>query len=91
MNIKERMIEIIKWSKLSTVELEKLTEINRYTWGNIKNRGQRVNEDHIEAIAKIWPQFRYWIISGKTLPEAGQISPEISDYKENERNKKKIG
>ncbi len=28
-----------------------------------------------EALAKLWPEYGYWLATGEELPEAGQISP----------------
>jgi hypothetical protein len=33
--------------------------------------------DDAEELAKKFPEFALWIITGKTIPEAGQISPGI--------------
>jgi hypothetical protein len=63
--------------------MEKLTGIEEYKWGNIEKGTQKVNEDHIEAVAKHWPEFAYWLVTGKTIPEAGQISPEIEETRRN--------
>ena len=29
----------------------------------------------IEALAKLWPEYAYWLTTGKEIPEVGQISP----------------
>ncbi len=79
MHIRRRLNEVLQWSELSTTDLEKKTGIDRYKWANIKKNNQRVNEDHLEAINKLFPQFAYWLVTGETLPEAGQISPEIEE------------
>ncbi len=79
MTIRDRVIEVLRKSKLSTTSLEKETGIDRYIWANLKKKNQRVNEDHMEAINKLFPQFTYWIQTGKTIPEAGQISPDVEE------------
>lgn len=56
-------------------QLEEATGLDRNIWISLRYGRQRVNEDHIEAVRKLWPQFSYWLISGETIPEAGQISP----------------
>jgi hypothetical protein len=81
MTIHDRTIQLINWSGKSTADLEKETGIDRYKWGHIKNKRQRVNADHIEAITKLWPEFAYWLTTGKTIPEAGQISPETEEIR----------
>jgi len=76
--IKERVITVIKESNLKNPELEERTGINRYTWQNIRNKPERaLKTEEIEAVISIFPEFAYWITTGKTIPEAGQISPEM--------------
>ncbi len=81
--MKERLIKLIEISGLSTKQLEERTDINRYKWGNVKNTKQRINENHIKAAVELWPEYAYWLTTGKTIPEAGQISPEIEETRNN--------
>jgi transcriptional regulator with XRE-family HTH domain len=53
--------------------------IDRSVWRNVEAGKQRINEDHITVVRKIAPQYIYWVITGETLPESGQISPEIEE------------
>lgn len=62
--------------QLSTTELEKQTGVDRYKWGNLRNKENlRANEEHLEGIKKIAPEFIYWVVTGQELPAAGQIKP----------------
>lgn len=76
--IKERVITVLKHSRLKMPQLEELTGISRYTWSNLKNpaKSREIKADEIEAIVKLYPQFALWIVSGNVHPECGQISPE---------------
>ncbi len=76
MSIKKRIIKLLNYKQIGETELEKKTNIPRMQWVNIKRERTRVNENHIDAISKLFPEYNYWLISGKTIPEAGQISPE---------------
>lgn len=76
-DIRERLIELIDLSGLGPKELEQESGLDRDFWRNVKYRRTRVNELHINAAVKLWPQFAYWLTTGKVIPEAGQISPEI--------------
>jgi len=80
--IKERILEVIEKYKISNIELEAKTGISKHTWGNLRTGKQRANEEHIEAINKIWPEYAYWLSTGLTIPEAGQISPELEEIRE---------
>tara|TARA_R110000803_G_scaffold156659_2_gene221231 strand:+ start:134 stop:403 length:270 start_codon:yes stop_codon:yes gene_type:complete len=76
--IKERVITVIKESELKNPELEERTGINRYTWQNIRNKPERaLKTEEIEAVIKLFPEFAYWIATGETIAEAGQVSPEM--------------
>lgn len=81
--LKERLIQIIDISGLSAKTLEQLTNVDRDRWRNMISGKIRVGEDHIEAAVKQWPQYAYWLTTGKTIPEAGQISPEIEEARKN--------
>lgn len=59
------------------------TGIKKQTIENIEREAQKVNSDHILAIGKQYPEYKYWLAYGETLPEAGQISPEIEETRQN--------
>lgn len=66
-------------------ELEEKTGISRYTWNNLKNpaRNREIKAEEIEAIAKVFPQYRWWMLTGEIMPDKNQVSPE---YDETNRN-----
>jgi transcriptional regulator with XRE-family HTH domain len=76
--IKARVIEILKSSGIRLPELEERTGISRYTWNNLKNpaRNREIKEEEILAIAKVFPQYRWWLLTGEVMPEMGQTSPD---------------
>ena len=79
--IKARVIEILKSTGIRLPELEARTGISRYTWNNLKNpaRNREIKEEEILAIAEIYPQYRWWLITGEVMPEVGQTSPEYDE------------
>lgn len=81
-SIKERMLKVIESLDLTFPQLERRTGIKAMTWRNLKNTSTRANEEHISALVKIAPEYSYWITTGKVLPEAGQISPEIEEARQ---------
>ncbi|BCA30454.1 MULTISPECIES: helix-turn-helix domain-containing protein [Pseudomonadaceae] len=83
--IKQRVITILASSNIRLPKLEELTGISRYTWSNLKNpsKNREIKEEEILAIAKVFPQYRWWMLTGEVMPEAGQISP---GYEEADRN-----
>jgi transcriptional regulator with XRE-family HTH domain len=49
--------------------------LKRQDLQNIELKRQRAPSWIIEKIAEIYPEYGYWLGTGKELPEAGQISP----------------
>lgn len=86
-NINSRALEILNKSMLSNPALEKKTGIKSTTWANVRLKKMRFNEEHLEAIVKLWPEYAFWLTTGKTIPEAGQISPELEEMR-NQQNLK---
>ncbi len=80
--MKDRIRQVRTVLKMSQRKLGDATGIDRDVWRNIEHGKQRVNEDHLAALEKIAPQYIYWIVTGKTLPICGQISPEIEESSE---------
>jgi len=77
--IGERIEKLRKFKGLSRRGLEEATGIRDSTWQSVEIGRQKANTDHIEALEKLWPEYKYWIVFGETAPEIGQISPEIED------------
>lgn len=87
--IRERLIEFFNVSGVTSKDMEKLTGIDRDKWNAVRAKRRRVNEDDIEAFNSAFPQFAYWLTTGLTIPEAGQISPQME--KARKENNLKIG
>jgi len=77
--MKERIRELIDTygssERKKYKEIEALTGVKADSWKNVLKGNQRVNQDHINAISEFFPSHLYWIITGKTIPIAGQIAP----------------
>lgn len=86
--IRERLISIWESKGLTAKKLEELTGTDREKWYALRNGKRRVNEDDIEGILSITPEYALWLVSGKIAPEAGQFSPEYveADLKLGERS-----
>lgn len=87
--IRDRLIEFFNVSGVTSKDMEKLTGIDREKWNAVRAKRRRVNEDDIEAFNRAFPQFAYWLTTGLTIPEAGQISPQME--KARKENNLKIG
>ncbi len=79
MSIKERALALIEAKQASPKQLEGLTGIDRYRWQNLKNKeSQKATEEHLEALISLWPEYAYWLVTGKTIPKVGQIEPTVA-------------
>lgn len=77
--ISERLKILREFKELSRRNLEEKTGIPEYTWRAVESGKQKANEDHIKALTKLWPEYKYWIVFGETDTEKGQISPGIEE------------
>lgn len=50
---------------------------------SIENNRQKLYGWHIEAISEKFPEYGYWLATGKVLPECGQISPDLEETRQN--------
>lgn len=75
--MREKIRAIREIKGLSRTEFAKETGVPAKTWENVENGLQKANEDHLKAVAKRWPEYAYWLMTGNTIPEAGQISPDM--------------
>lgn len=86
--IYERLIKIIN-HKFQVREVNKLLEeqtgISAQQWSHVRNGRTTPDVKHIEAIGTLFPEYAYWIMTGKTIPEAGQTSPDLEQLEELKR------
>ncbi|HHP0486676.1 TPA: helix-turn-helix domain-containing protein [Vibrio harveyi] len=65
---------------LSRQEMVQLTDISR---GTLRDCEQGVSNPSAETLSKItnherFKKYAYWLMTGDTLPESGQVSPDFS-------------
>ncbi len=80
--IRERLIKALEKIDYTNPALERKTGIKASDWVSVRNRRVRVNEDHIEGLKVVGPEYIYWVMTGITIPEAGQISPELEETRQ---------
>ena len=64
-------------------DLTRAGETNYNRWMNLKRGRARVGADEIEILCRKFPQYRWWLLTGETMPDKGQTSPA---YDEADRN-----
>ncbi|PHR67260.1 MAG: DNA-binding protein [Alcanivorax sp.] len=80
--IRDRLISLFNKER-TTVWFEDQTGIGRYRWQNIKSGKARLTEAEIEAVMELFPGYRWWLMTGEVMPEAGQTSPEYDEANKN--------
>lgn len=70
---------------------EEATGIKAKTWQNIVEGKQKANHEHIEAIGNRWPEYAYWLVTGKTDEEHGHTSPILERIREDLKRVGKAG
>lgn len=83
--IEERLKALVSMEGMNPAALAAASNIPKDRWQNWYYGKIRAGADMVEAAATIWPQYRYWLISGEVMPEAGQISPEIERKREDSK------
>lgn len=82
-NINKRVRILRDTSGLGRQAFAEKTGIKKATIESIERELQQVNGEQLQAIGNQYPEYRYWLAYGETLPEAGQISPELEEKRKN--------
>jgi hypothetical protein len=70
MDIRDRINLIVEFTEIKQSELVEKTGVDRMKWANLKRLKIRAQQEHIEAIVKLFPEYAYWITTGSVLPES---------------------
>lgn len=82
MEMRERIKTLIKVEanpRTPWAHMEQLTGIRAVTWQNFSRGRQRANDEMLEALGRAWPQYAFWLMTGRTDLEHGHLSPEDSE------------
>jgi len=47
------------------------------------NKDVRISTEEIDVLGSLYPQYRWWMVSGEVAPEIGQTSPEFDEANRN--------
>lgn len=60
------------------------TPIGSNRWRTVLyNKEVRISTVEVEELSKLYPQYRWWMISGEVAPEMGQTSPAYDEANRN--------
>lgn len=80
--ISERLRQIREARTSGRQEFSDLTGIAKGTVTGYEQTGRSPRAEVLEAVAKQWPEYAYWLITGMTDPANGHISPELDQKRE---------
>lgn len=71
---------------LDRTSLKELAEVNSkeyVRWQSVKRGRARISTEEIEQLAKLYPNYQWWIITGEVMPDKDQTSPEYDEANRN--------
>lgn len=75
--IGNRGMLLLESASIKTLAEAGSTEYMR--WQNIKRGRARLGANEIEILGKVFPQYRWWLLTGEIKPEIGQTSPDYDE------------
>nr|WP_090448076.1 DNA-binding protein [Pseudomonas benzenivorans] len=79
--ISDRGLQLLELASLK--ELAESGSTDYVRWQNIKRGKARIGANEVEILGRVFPQYRWWLMTGEVMPEHGQTSP---SYDEANRN-----
>lgn len=76
-SIQDRAVALVYKTGLD--DLVRQSNINYARWRNIRHKTIRISSEELDVLIKIFPQYAYWLASGRIAPEIGQTSPEYDE------------
>jgi hypothetical protein len=71
---------------LDATSLKDLAEVNSkeyVRWQSIKRGKARISAEEIDQLGKLYPRYRWWLMTGEVMPDKGQTSPEYDEANRN--------
>lgn len=71
---------------LDRTSLKELAEVNSkeyVRWQSVKRGRARISTEEIEQLAKLYPNYQWWLITGEVMPDKDQTSPEYDEANRN--------
>lgn len=70
----DRALQLLEITSLKDLAAVNSKEYVR--WQSIKRGKARITAEEIEQLGKVYPQYRWWLMTGEVMPDKGQTSPE---------------
>ena len=76
MELQEKIKLIRHSAGFSQSKFSKELDIPLNTIGNYETGTRKISVEYLLKISELFPQYALWLLTGKTAPEVGQISPD---------------
>lgn len=81
--IRKRFSELIELNTVPSRRykfLEEQSGISALSWRNAYNGGQRPTAEMLQVVARLWPEYAFWLVTGITDIANGHTSPHGAVY-----------
>lgn len=89
-SIIDRFLLIVEVEGIKMPWLEGVTEISAARWHDVKKR-KVMRTSELDALNKIFPEYKVWLSTGLEIPESGHISPMTKREHTNSKTAPKAG
>lgn len=89
--LNERLKAIRLAETSGRAEFAEKTGIKKRAIEAYEQTGRSPRAEVIEAVAKTWPQYAYWLITGMTDPAHGHICPQLETTRRDSNEAGKAG
>lgn len=79
--ISDRGLQLLELASLK--ELAESGSTDYVRWQNIKRGKARIGANEVEILGRVFPQYRWWLMTGEVMPESNQTSPEYDEANRN--------
>lgn len=60
-------------------QLIRESDIGLVRWQTVRYKNIRMSTQELEVLVRFYPQYAFWLASGRIAPEIGQTSPEYDE------------
>ncbi|MBL4799308.1 MAG: hypothetical protein JKY50_18035 [Oleispira sp.] len=73
--ILNRFVLLVQVENVKMPWLEEKTGVVASRWNKVKTGQNEMRASDIDALILVWPEYAYWLVTGKEIEEVGQIGP----------------
>ena len=70
----DRVLQLLEATSLK--DLAPVNSKEYIRWQSIKRGKARISTEELDQLGKLYPNYRWWLMTGEVMPDKGQTSPE---------------